>query len=402
MSDEFLGMTSGNDGRMSDNLNSIAQKVEEAKKTITSSQHSFPSDLQEIKFYPEQLKISIYERLGVDLQVIKKDIVDDVNTFKSSGKVAVKEAQDVAKAAKGKDAQEKANRALAAAEEQAKKTGAGQVFDTGKKVIGRIGEGLKARQGLNTTDNLKSTIYLPMPKENTFSEGVSWAASELGAVGGVMQGDLKGAAAGAALASAAVGMGGATGGILGKIMGGGVAGAVLGVLASDGVQKGIESAMGIKTNPYKEQTFEGIDFRKFSFSWIFNPASQTEVGKLHSIIQTLRALSKPSFEEGKGSIFNYPHEFLIEFLTFKETAIKSGKATGDTLVTNPYLPQLKYCVCTSVNTNFSTKEWRSFKGGAPIEVSLQLDFEETELITKDDVMGSTSVGRFKNAKGNKF
>lgn len=390
---DISGIGNGSNGSFAADVskNSIEQKVEEAKKTITSSQHSFPSDLQEIKFYPEQLKISIYERLGVDLQVIKKDIVDDVNKFKSGGKEAIKKAQEKKDAA-----------AVKAAEAQAKKTLGGQAFDTTKKVIGRIGEGLEARQGLNTTDNLKSTIYLPMPKENTFSEGVSWTASELGGIGAVMQGDLKGAAAGAALASAAVGMGGATGGILGKIMGAGVAGAVVGALASDGVQKGIESAMGIKSNPYKEQTFEGIDFRKFSFSWTFNPASQTEVGKLHSIIQTLRALSKPSFEEGKGGIFNYPHEFHIEFLTFEEKVSKFGKATGDTLVTNPYLPQLKYCVCTAVNTNFATKEWRSFKGGAPIEVSLQLDFEETELITKDDVMGSTSVGRFKNTKGNKF
>ena len=65
------------------------------------------------------------------------------------------------------------------------------------------------------------------------------------------------------------------------------------------------------------------------------------------------------------------------------------------------MPEIKYCICTSVNTNFATKEWRSFEGGAPVEVSLQLDFEETELITKEDVEGDTKVGRWAE-KGSYF
>ncbi len=351
--------------------NALERKIAEAKKG--PSQQSFPSDLQKIQFYPEQIKFSIYQRLGIDLQKLKQTIVGDVKKFAAKRDIPLKQADEFRTAEEVKNAQE-----------QAKKSLGGQVVDTGKKLLGTIQEGVSIRQGQNTVKNLKSTIYLPMPRENTFNESVSWSPSELGAVGGVLKGDLGGAAAGTALASAAMGMGGATGGILGKIMGGGMGGAVVGALASDGVQKGIESAVGIKSNPYKEQTFEGIDFRKFSFSWTFNPASQTEVADLGVIIQTFRALSKPSFQGGSG-IFHYPHEYQIEFLTYNEY---------DQLDPNPHLPQIKYCVCTAVNTNFATKEWRSFEGGAPIEVSLQLDFEETELITQDDVMGSTSVGRF--------
>lgn len=385
------GSSGSYDASADNSLNQVENTIANAKQLGSANQHSFPSDLQNIMFYPEQIKFSIYRRLGIDLQVLKKTIVTDAKKFVNSPK-ALKEAQESGDA-----------EAIRKAEEQAKKTTGEQVIDTGKKVLNRIEEGIKLRQGLNTVDNLKSTIYLPMPKENAFNESISWASSELGAVGAVMSGDLQGAAAGTALASAAMGMGGAAGGILGSIMGGGVGGAVVGALASDGVQKGIESALGIKKNPFKEQTFEGIDFRKFSFSWTFNPASETEVLDLHNIIQTFRALSKPSFTEGKGGIFNYPHEYQIEFLTYSGNtgALGRGKQVDETLDTNPYLPQLKYCVCTAVNTNFATKEWRSFQGGAPIEVSLQLDFEETELITEGDVRGSTSVGRFKRS-GRKF
>lgn len=382
--------------------NALERKIAEAKKG--PSQQSFPSDLQQIQFYPEQIKFSIYQRLGIDLQKLKDTVVGDAKKF-ISGDVSLKKAEEEFKAEQFTDkpnltAEQQRKDATANIErlrEQSKKSTGGQIFDTGKKLLGTIKEGVSVRQGQNTVKNLKSTIYLPMPKENTFNESVSWASSELGAIGGVLQGNVKGAAAGAALAGAAMGMGGAAGGILGKIMGSGVGGAIVGAIASDGVQKGIESAVGIKANPYKEQTFEGIDFRKFSFSWTFNPASQIEVVDLGVIIQTFRALSKPSFQGGSG-IFHYPHEYHIEFLTYKTEEGPLGKTIGDSLYPNPHLPQLKYCVCTAVNTNFATKEWRSFEGGAPIEVSLQLDFEETELITQDDVMGSTSVGRFKESK----
>ena len=58
------------------------------------------------------------------------------------------------------------------------------------------------------------------------------------------------------------------------------------------------------------------------------------------------------------------------------------------------------CVCKSVTTNFSTQNtWRSLEGGAPVEISLGLTFEETELITGEDVIGETNIGRFKKSGG---
>ena len=51
-------------------------------------------------------------------------------------------------------------------------------------------------------------------------------------------------------------------------------------------------------------------------------------------------------------------------------------------------------MCTAVNTNFTGTGWRSFKGGAPTEITLQLTFSETEIITGEDVFGQTRVGRF--------
>ena len=69
-------------------------------------------------------------------------------------------------------------------------------------------------------------------------------------------------------------------------------------------------------------------------------------------------------------------EFLIEFLTI---------GVDNSYETNKYIPQIKFCVCTAVNTNFTGTGWRSFKDGAPTEITLQLTFQETEIITGEDV-----------------
>ena len=50
-----------------------------------------------------------------------------------------------------------------------------------------------------------------------------------------------------------------------------------------------------------------------------------------------------------------------------------------------HLPKLKNLVCKSVNSNYTTAGWRSFENGAPTSVTLQLGFEEIDIITSDEV-----------------
>ena len=157
------------------------------------------------------------------------------------------------------------------------------------------------------------------------------------------------------------------------------------------IQSAGEATFRVKANPYKEQTFQGVGFRSFDYSFILKPRNFDEVETIRDIITTFRAHSKPTFENGKGDsgVFAYPKEFRIEYLTLNE---------DDDYVTNPYLPEIKYCVCTAVNTNYTAQGWRSFEGGAPVDISLQLTFQETEIITSEDVMGNTSTGRFRELK----
>ena len=390
--------TTGKDVVEVSNDNPVAKTINKARRVEQSIK--FPSDLENIMYYPEQMKFSIFKRSGVSLEKLKKDVVDAGTEFSHSNddyKIA-KKAQEERKAAakagannqmtidhyEGKLKQQKAN--------LPKIMGLG--LEAGSKMVNTIVEGVEVRRKGYQTDTAVKNIWLPMPTELTMNDTVSWAGTDLGGMGALLtKGATSGAAAAGALAMAATGMSAAGGGIIGKLLGSGAGGAIAGALAADGFQKGIESAAGIKANPYKEQTFEGIDFRKFSFSYTFHPKNQTEVGLLDELIRGFRAYSKPSIHPvGGGGIFAYPHEFQIEFMTHD--------SASDSMNTNKYLPEIKYCICTSVNTNFATKEWRSFEGGAPISVSLQLDFEETELITQEDVFGDTKVGRWAGKERN--
>ena len=354
-----------------------------AAASATNESIIFPSDLNNLKFYPEQMKFSIFKRSGISLEKVTNRLGADIKKFTSAN-------PDLDKTQKEQDERK------AAGDNQDDQDKLGRAFISSAKGFGEIVEkGVQERKKGYHTETPIVNIWLPMAKEVTFNDSVSWAGTDLGGMGALLQGEVVAGGAAAALSMAALGASSAGGGILGKILGSSVGGTIAGVLAADGLQKGIESAVGIKANPYKEQTFEGIDFRKFSFSYMFQPKNQTEVNDLDTVIRSFRAYSKPSISEVSNGIFNYPHEFQIEFLTH-------DSGGQDTLETNIHLPELKYCICTNVSTNFATREWRSFDGGAPVEISLQLDFEETELITQEDVLGNTKVGRFSTGKKRKF
>jgi len=228
------------------------------------------------------------------------------------------------------------------------------------------------------------SIYLPMPENLVYNEPIDWTGTDLGMMSSGADAVMGRNTSPDALSSAALGqagnvLAGGAGAIVSKLLGGGLlGGSVLGALGGgNALQGAIESNLRIKANPFKEQTFQGVGFRPFEFSFVFNARSQTEVNTIRKIINTFRKHSKPSLESTESAIFNYPDEFKIEFLTLDRSA---GQ-----WVDNKYVPKLKQCVCKSVNTNFTTAGWKSFEEGAPTTITLQLGFEETDIITSGDV-----------------
>ena len=339
----------------------------------------FPQDMDQ-QFYPESIKFGIYERQGVSYSALKKKVGESTDKL-------VKFFNSSSGGTGGG-------------------TGISELIEKGEAIVANISTSIGTKSVQNTnnvgasTDSTSSSsssklqknksvekhlksIYLNMPSSVVFNESVGWQGADLGVIGALKTGNMKAALENGLLSNAGAILGGGA-----LALGGGIAGGIIGsVLGGGALQSGIESTFNVKANPYKEQTFQGVDFRSFDFTFTLRARSQTDVNLIQKIIRAFRQYSKPTFETSSDhSVFSYPKEFRIEFLTIDG---------NNSYITNKYLPEIKYCVCTSVNTNFSGTGWRSFEDGAPVDVSLQLTFQETEIITGEDVIGSTDVGRFK-------
>lgn len=224
------------------------------------------------------------------------------------------------------------------------------------------------------------SIVLPMPDNLTYAEQTEWQGADLGVIGGIAKNgteNINGVGQ-AGFSQLGTIISGGAGALVSSVLGGGVlGGALVGALGGGNVLQGtLETQFRIKSNPFKEQTFQGVPFRPFDFSWTFSPTSESETLEIKNIIDTFREYTKPTYKDASKFQFLYPHELNVKFYT---------KDASGGVVENEYLPKLKPCICKSINTNFATAGWHSFKDGAPTSITLQMQFEEIEIITAGDV-----------------
>jgi len=131
-------------------------------------------------------------------------------------------------------------------------------------------------------------------------------------------------------------------------------------------------------NNFLEATFTGLDFRKFSFSWKFTPKSPEEMIQVEKIIKTFKFHMLPEIKGGQhGRWFTTPAEFDL-FYMFR----------GDE---NSWINKIQTCVLLNMEVNYAPNGYQTFRpiegrnGAPPTEIDMKLDFQETKLITKEDV-----------------
>jgi hypothetical protein len=133
-------------------------------------------------------------------------------------------------------------------------------------------------------------------------------------------------------------------------------------------------------NNFVEATFTGLQFRKFSFSWKFTPKSPQEVKQVQKIIKKFKFHMLPEIRGGDhGRWFTTPAEFDL-FYMFR----------GDE---NTWINKIQTCVLLNMEVNYAPNGYQTFRpiedpnntGAPPTEIDMKLDFQETKLITKEDV-----------------
>lgn len=171
-------------------------------------------------------------------------------------------------------------------------------------------------------------------------------------------------------------------GVAGAIAGGG--GLTSGELggasaeASGAFQSGIKDValfgQGYAMNPQLEILYKGSKNRQFIYSFKFTPRSQQEAEAVESIIKTLRFHASPEYGEAANAsrYFIPPSEFDIEFYIGAER--------------NTHIPRIAQCVLENVDVNYAAGgQYSTFVDGTPVEISMQLTFTETIILTKEDI-----------------
>lgn len=131
----------------------------------------------------------------------------------------------------------------------------------------------------------------------------------------------------------------------------------------------IQADAAIIPNPFKAQLFHTMGFRTFTFDYTFLPRNKQEYQEVQAIIRTFKKYMHPVVG-GDKFIMQYPAEFSIAYY-YKGA-------------TNDELFKMTNCALTTCKVEYGGTDFTTFKRipGAPTEISVQLAFVETELLTR--------------------
>lgn len=140
----------------------------------------------------------------------------------------------------------------------------------------------------------------------------------------------------------------------------------------------LDAATRKTNNPFKEQLFKSIGFRKFAFSYVFSPKNVSELIEVEEIIKTFKYHMLPEISPGE-MFLTYPSEFQMEFLHTNSEGHVS---------TNDHMPRISGCALTDVKVVYGPDgAFQTIKGtgGAPSEITMQLSFVELETLTANRI-----------------
>lgn len=251
--------------------------------------------------------------------------------------------------------------------------------------------------------NKLNIFYLPMPSELNFSDGQSWEAQNVGSLGLYAGSFIQNLASmeSANLAAA-----------VGAMAEAGLSEFALRLIDNITSSSFVtQQSAGKVINPYREQIFNGMQMRAFTFTYKFVPSSKEENDVLLSIIKSFRKDALPTtakstaifdaLEDENGELpqgvndalndfdsrledrwFDVPKIFTIEFLR------KSGSnpSADESLTSIDSLPKLKPCICKGFSVNYAPDgTWMTRTDGKPMAYEITMDFEEIEIVVSQDV-----------------
>ena len=132
-------------------------------------------------------------------------------------------------------------------------------------------------------------------------------------------------------------------------------------------------ALGQADNPFVEVFFNTMGVRSFSYNFNFAPRNKDETAEIQQIIQLFRFHMAPELQGNNSRYYTLPATFDIHYMF---------KAVNGNGYENDYFNRIGTCVLENVTTNYTPNGVKSFGDGAPTQITMTLQFKETEVLTK--------------------
>ena len=245
----------------------------------------------------------------------------------------------------------------------------------------------KGRKGIGgfenimpTTTRITDSIAIYLPPNIKDSTSVGYNNAEMGVIGAaaaggaatidaLRRGDMSGLAS--TLGTAAKDLVAEVGLNLGSEFIGTLAG-----VDPEGLKGFAKKAFGQASNPYMEVLFEGVEMRTFNYNFTFSPRNADETDDVKKIIQMFRFHMSPELKGQANRFLTLPSTFDIHYMY----QMTDGVATE-----NDFYNKIATCVLESCNIDYTPGGVRSFADGSPTQITMALQFKETELLTKERV-----------------
>ena len=138
----------------------------------------------------------------------------------------------------------------------------------------------------------------------------------------------------------------------------------------------INKAFGRADNPYMEVLFDKMALRTFTYNFTFAPRNTDERDDVQKIIRLFRFHMAPELRGDHNRFLTLPSTFDIHYMYQTE----EGKASE-----NDFYNRIATCVLENCTVDYTPGGVKSFTDGSPTQITMSLQFKETELLTKERI-----------------
>jgi hypothetical protein len=135
-------------------------------------------------------------------------------------------------------------------------------------------------------------------------------------------------------------------------------------------------AFGQAMNPYMEVIFDSMAMRKFSYNFTFSPKNAQERDDVQDIIKLFRFHMAPELKGAQHRFLTLPSTFDIHYMY---------QHSKDYASENNFYSKIATCILDNVDVDYTPGAVKSFQDGSPTQITMNLSFQETELLTKQSI-----------------